>query len=156
VKKLMVVLLISVVGAAIAWGATAAFLSPASDRGPLEPRGLVDGVPITLESTPDPSPTASPEESSSPPPAPMIAAAKPEQSGAGAAPVDSDGMRTPRAPSGLRDEGAGSTTVTQGVVAEEPPHGPCDDEDSERERERCERELERAEEEEDAEDSAQN
>ena len=58
-KKLLLLLLIAVVGAGIAFGANAVFFSPSSDELPaIEPRGLVDEIAsddVTDDSTPAPS-----------------------------------------------------------------------------------------------------
>jgi hypothetical protein len=154
VRKLLLLLLIAVVGAGIAFGANAVFFSPSSAERPAsEPRGLVDEIAADDEldeATPKPSPSPSPSAS----PDGVTDGSSASSGGTdGSAPTseDGDGPRTPRSAS--RVEGPEpSTFVVQGVVDEQdPPDDPCDLEESEAEQRECENEADREEDERDAE-----
>lgn len=149
VKKLLLLLLIAVVGAGIAFGANAVFFSPGSDEPPAgEPRGLVDEI-----AADDAADDATPEPSTSPKPSRVDAGGE-TSSGEGSAsaavpaPTDDGGPREPRTPSGFDGEPQPTSFVVQGVVDEQdPPSDPCDLEESEREQRQCENEAEREEDE---------
>lgn len=146
-KKLLLLLLIAVVGAGIAFGANAVFFSPSSDEPPaIQPRGLVDEIASgdvpDDDATPEPTPVPVGEGSSTtristgPAPAPVPP------------PADDDGPRRPRTPSDFERGPEPTSFVVQGVVDEQDdPEDPCDLEESEREQRRCENEAEREEDE---------
>lgn len=148
-KKLLLLLLIAVVGAGIAFGANAVFFSPSSDEPPaIQPRGLVDE--IATGDVPDDETT--PEPSASPTLVPVGEGSSTTRISTGPAPVpppaDDDGPREPRTPSDFEGEPQPSSFVVQGVVDDmDPPDDPCDAEESEREQRQCENEAERDEDE---------
>lgn len=155
-RKLLLLLLIAVVGAGIAFGANAAFFSTASSDRPLvEPRGLVSTIPASDVDDAEPTASASPKPTPesregttrtaiSTTPAPISASVR-------APDEDAPGPRQPRRPAGYHGSPEPTAMVVQGVWdQQDAPDDPCDLEESERDRRRCENEADR--EEDDAED----
>ena len=156
-KKLLLLLLIAVVGAGIAFGANAVVFSPASNELPAtEPRGLVDE--IAADDAVDDEPVRTPKPAKSPKPVPTASPAPAASSGGSSgtaplpAPTDDGSPRDPRTPDGYTGGPEPSSFVIQGVVDEQdPPDDPCDLEESERDQQRCENEADRDEDEADRE-----
>jgi hypothetical protein len=152
VRKLLLLLLIAVVGAGIAFGANAIFFSTASsDRPDAEPRGLIDEIAADEQDAPTPEPKPSP----SPTARPSTEVTEVHTGGDTSAPApgsDDDGPRTPRSASRVGDPQP-TSFVVQGVVDEQdPPEDPCDLEESEAEQRQCENERDRESDEQDDED----
>ena len=153
-KKLLLLLLIAVVGAGIAFGANAAFFSTASEDRPLvEPRGLVDGIAASnvrrAEPSASPSPKAKKPVSKEGTSTTRISTAPaPKPSPVAAAEQDTDGPRTPRRPAGYQGSPEPTAMVVQGVWdQQDAPEDPCDLEESERDQRQCENEADREEDE---------
>jgi hypothetical protein len=153
VKKLLLLLLIAVVGAGIAFGANAVFFSTASDeRPPIEPRGLVGDASEAALSEPSASPAkdkdrkkAISEEGTT---TTQISTSGASEPAPVPAPADDGSPRQPRTPSGSRHPPQPTAMVIQGIWDEQDsPEDPCDLEESERDQRRCENEADREEDE---------
>lgn len=152
-KKLLLLLLIAVVGAGIAFGANAAFFSTASEDRPLtEPRGLVGSIPASGVALSKAS--ASPKAKATTKPASREGSSVTRLSTQPAAapipppPAEDGSPRRPRTPSGYQGAPEPTAMVVQGIWdQQDDPEDPCDLEESERDQRRCENEADREEDE---------